>query len=69
MTMPRERKVAVKNTEAFLLALCDPKETPRVPEAIRQRARSLLRHYPSDYCMEEAAKLAPSIFGDDHDVY
>jgi hypothetical protein len=32
MTMPRERKIAVKNTEAFLLALCDPKETPRVPE-------------------------------------
>jgi hypothetical protein len=67
MTMPRERKVAVKNTEAFLLALCDPKETPRVPKAIRQRARSLLRHYPNDYCMEEAAKLAPSIFGDDHE--
>ena len=66
MTMPRERKVAVKNTEAFLLALCDPKETPRVPQAIRLRARSLLKHYPSDYDMEEAAELAPSVFGDKH---
>jgi len=56
--------VAVKNTEAFLLALCDPKETPRVPKAIRQRAKQLLKHYPSDYYMEEAAELAPSVFGD-----
>jgi len=64
MTMPRERKVAVKNTEAFLLSLCNPKETPRVPQAIRQRARSLLKHYPSDYDMEEAAELAPSVFGE-----
>jgi len=66
VTMPRERKIAVKNTEAFLLSLCDPKETPRVPRAIRLRARSLLKHYPSDYCMEEAAELAPSVFGDKH---
>lgn len=64
MTMPRERKVAVKNTEAFLLALCNPKETPRVPKAIRQRAKQLLKHYPSDYYMEEAAELAPSVFGE-----
>jgi hypothetical protein len=62
--MPRERKAAVKNTEVFLLSLCDPKATPRVPRAIRLRARALLRHYPSDYCMEEAAELAPSVFGD-----
>lgn len=62
--MPRERKVAVKNTEAFLLALCNPKETPRVPKAIRQRAKQLLKHYPSDYYMEEAAELAPSVFGE-----
>lgn len=63
MTMPRERKVAVKNTEAFLLALCDADETPGVPSEIRLRARSLLKHYPSDYDMEEAAELAPSVFG------
>ena len=67
MTMPRERTVAVKNTEAFLLSLCNPKETPRVPQAIRQRARSLLKHYPSDYDMEEAAMLVPSVFGDNHE--
>ena len=67
MTLPRERKVSVKNTEAFLLALCDADQTPGVPSEIRLRARGLLKHYPSDYCMEEAAKLAPSIFGDDHE--
>jgi len=63
MTMPRERKVAVKNTEAFLLALCNAEVTPGVPSEIRSRARGLLKHYPSDYDMEEAAELAPSVFG------
>ena len=63
MTMPRERKVAVKNTEAFLLALCDADQTPGVPSEIRLQARRLLKHYPSDYYMEQAAELAPSVFG------
>jgi hypothetical protein len=27
--------------------LCDPKKTPRVPLAVRNQAKSLLRHYPT----------------------
>jgi hypothetical protein len=55
MTVPRERTNAVIFTEKFLKDLLDPKVTPRVPRAIRQRASSLLRHYPSQYHMEMIA--------------
>lgn len=64
MTLPIERKHAVKNTEMFLKSLCDSKQTPRVPLYIRDRARALLKHYPMDYDMERAAESAPEIFGD-----
>jgi hypothetical protein len=52
MTVPRERTNAVVFTESFLYDLIDPKKTPRIPKAIRQRALGLLRHYPSQFDME-----------------
>ena len=55
MTVPRERTNAVMFTESFLLSLIDPKQTPRVPKAIRQEAHRLLRHYPSRFYMETIA--------------
>lgn len=55
MTVPRERTNAVIFTETFLKDLLDPKKTPRVPKAIRQRALGLLRHYPCQYHMEVIA--------------
>ena len=63
MTMPFERNWAIKNTELFLIDLMDPKKTPRVPSAVRKEAYRCLKHYPSDYHMEEAQRLAPSVFG------
>lgn len=62
MTLPFERFRAVLNTEQFLLDLCNPKRTPRVPKEIRQQARSLLKHYPSRFYMEEASEKLPDIF-------
>lgn len=53
MTLPHERTLAVTNTRAFLLSLLDPKQTPRVPKAIRMQARSLLKHYPNDFYLME----------------
>ena len=64
MTIPVERKHAVKNTEQFLKDLMDPKKTPRVPGEIRNRARGLLKHYPTGLYMEMAAEQAPDVFGD-----
>jgi hypothetical protein len=40
----------------------DPKKTPRVPKEIRRRAYSVLRHFPSDWDMQRAAKAAPEVF-------
>jgi len=62
MTLPYERFNSVKNTERFLLDLMDPKKTPRVPLAIRQRARQCLRHYPGSYDMVRAAEAVPDVF-------
>lgn len=64
MTIPVERKHAVKNTEQFLKDLMDPKKTPRVPSEIRDRARGLLKHYPTGLYMEIAAEQAPDVFGE-----
>ena len=58
MTLPRERKNAVLRTEEFLVSLCDPKQTPRVPSAVRREARRLLKHYPTEYHVDK-------IFGDE----
>lgn len=52
MTIPVERTNAVVYTREFLLSLIDPKETPRIPKAIRKQALRLLRHYPSKHEMD-----------------
>jgi len=52
MTMPHEELRTLKYAREFLRELLNPKLTPRVPKAIRQRASSLLRHYPWDLHLE-----------------
>jgi len=42
--------------------LCNSQHTPRVPKLIRDTARSMLRHYPSDFDMQRAARQSPEIF-------
>ena len=64
MTMPRERRQAVIRTEKFLIDLMDPKTTARVPKEIRKKAAQCLRHYPTDFDMDNAAVQAPAVFGD-----
>jgi hypothetical protein len=62
MTLPDERYRAVKFARNFLYDLMDPKKTPGVPKAVRERARSVLRHYPDDYHMDRAAESVPECF-------
>jgi len=62
MTLPDERYRAVVQTRRFLLDLCNREHTPRVPKLIRDTARSMLRHYPSDWDMNRAAEAAPEVF-------
>jgi hypothetical protein len=59
MTLPDERYRAVVQTQRFLLRILT---TPRVPKAVKDEARSMLRHYPSDYDMKRAAESAPDVF-------
>ena len=59
MTLPDERYRAVVQTERFLKEILS---TPRVPKLIKDRARSCLRHYPSDWDMQRAAAGAPDVF-------
>jgi hypothetical protein len=61
MTLPDERYRAVVQTQRFLLEILT---TPRVPKAIKDRARSCLRHYPSDWDMKAASELAPHVFAE-----
>ena len=58
MTLPDERYRAVLAAERLLRDLCDPAKTPRVPSSVRAQARSVLRHYPSDYDMERCIEGA-----------
>jgi hypothetical protein len=67
MTLPYERYNSIKRTETFLRDLTDSKKTPRVPKEIRKEAYRCLKHYPGEYYMEEAQKMAPAIFGEWND--
>ncbi len=61
MTLPDERYRSVKWAEAFLKRLAGG-HYARTPKAVRDEARSILRHYPSDYDMNRAAEAAPEVF-------
>lgn len=62
MTLPDERFRAVRYAQDFLRDLLDPKATPRIPKEIRRRARSVLKHFPSQYEMERVAVKSPEVF-------
>ena len=49
MSLPREQAVALIQARQFLLSLCIPQETPRVPRVIRAQARNRLKHFPMSW--------------------
>jgi hypothetical protein len=61
MTLPDERYRAVKWAQGFLSRLAGG-QYARVPKAVRDEARSILRHYPNDWDMNRAAEAAPEVF-------
>ena len=61
MTLPDERYRALKWAEQFMQDLMDSSKTPRVPKAVRAQARSILRHYPGEYYLEQMARRSPDI--------
>jgi len=61
MTLPCERTRAVINAREFLVQLCCG-EIKRIPSEVRDRARRILRHYPSPVDLHQAAEVAPDVF-------
>lgn len=65
MTLPYQRSYAVIQTSNFLLRLANPYVDggiKKIPKAVRDEARRLLKHYPHPYDLHAAAKVAPDIF-------
>lgn len=60
MTLPVERTRAVLGTREFLQMLIS---SASVPQEVRQRAATLLRHYPTASDMELAHHACPAWFG------
>jgi hypothetical protein len=64
MTLPDERYRAVMQTAKFLQSLSYSSEIKRVPLAVRQQARALLRHYPTEYDMKKVSQTSADIFAE-----
>ena len=62
MTLPDERYRALRCGQQMLLDLLNPKLTPKVPKYIRQRAYSILRHYPDSYHFTKIVETMPEDF-------
>ena len=62
MTLPDERYRALRCGHQMLLDLLNPKVTPKVPKYIRQRALSVLRHYPDSYHFMKIVEKLPEDF-------
>ena len=62
MTLPDERYRALRCGYQMLLDLLNPKVTPKVPKYIRQRAGSILRHYPDSYHFTQIVEKMPEDF-------
>lgn len=62
MTLPDERYRALRCGHQMLLDLMNPKITPKVPKYIRQRASSILRHYPDSHHFTKIVERLPEDF-------
>lgn len=58
MTMPDERTRALRWAGEFLQEVL---ESPECPQALKQQARMILRHYPQAYSIENEARLRPHL--------
>lgn len=62
MTLPDERYRSIVQTRKFLMELLSPRMTPKVPKVVRDRARNLLKHFPTDYHLEMMSEDMPEYF-------
>jgi len=57
MTMPEEMFNAIRNARMFMVALADPKVTPKIPKEVRKNARDRLKHFPSEFDLKELENI------------
>lgn len=60
MTLPDERYRSLQRAAEFLQRLASG-EIPRVPRAVREQARSILRHYPTTWDLDQIESAAPHV--------
>jgi hypothetical protein len=65
MSTTEEEARSIEAVRRFCYDLLDPKATPRVPRAVRQRARAVCKHLPIDlglfatrYLKEQACRAS-----------
>jgi hypothetical protein len=61
MTTPNERFRAIMQTRQFLISLMHADITPNVSQEIRLEAYNLLKHYPTEFYLDELAFHSPDI--------
>lgn len=61
MTLPDERYRSLRESRLFLYDLLDPQKTPGVAKIIREQARALLRHYPTDLDLARLTEACPEV--------
>lgn len=62
MTLPDERYRAVKIAREFLQNVANSSGYTRVPSKVRKDAFAILRHFPNEWDMTTAVRLAPEVF-------
>lgn len=63
MTLPAERTRSVQWAERFLLGLAWRGGIKRIPKAVREKARRILRHYPTAFDLADSARRMPDRWG------
>lgn len=61
MTTNHERYRAFRYARKLIEDLCDPGKTPRVPTLVRDRARTTLRHFPTEWEIERMTEKLPDM--------
>lgn len=61
MTMPKERRNAVLHTQKLLIDIINGEYVDDYG-ALQDEAVRCLKHYPSEYYMDEASDQAPDVF-------
>lgn len=57
MTLPSEMFNSLRSARMFMCALMDPAMTPKVPKEIRSRARDRLKHFPSEFDINQLEEM------------